>query len=198
MHPKDTARINTRNIDTLIGICSGIAADGIVTDPEIEFLKTWIKDNQELTSIWPVSSISERLKSIIFEMEIDEIERSDLLALLLAISGTDFINTGSPSPDTPALPIDKDPEIIFQDKAFCFTGKFNFGTRKDCVNEVTKRGASFIDDITHKTDFLVIGSIINPSWAHSSFGRKIESAVIVRQRFNKLVIISEQQWLDAL
>ena len=198
MYITDIARTNTRAIDSLLVICSGITSDGIINDSEISYLKTWIKDNESLITTWPVNVIAERINSIIFDGKIDDVERSDLLSLLLTLTGTDFINTGSPAPDSPALPIDKNPAIVFDKKSYCFTGKFYFGTRALCALEVTQRGGIHIDDVTPKTDYLVIGSIINPNWAHSTFGRKIEAAVFVKQKHGRLIIISEKQWFDAL
>lgn len=191
-------RIDTRTIDTLIGLCTGIVADGEINNQEISFLKTWVNDNKSVTTKWPGNAIAKQLEFIVQDEENTSNFKEDLLALLLVITGCNFISTGAASPDQPALPIEFNPCIAFKNKRFCFTGKFLTGTRKSCVNQIESLGGIHLDDITPKTDYLVIGAIINPSWAHTTFGRKIEGAVLVKKKHGLLQIISEEQWLDAL
>jgi len=39
---------------------------------------------------------------------------------------------------------------------------------------------------------------VAPDWAHTSYGRKIESAVALQQEGHSIAIISERRWLAAL
>jgi NAD-dependent DNA ligase len=45
---------------------------------------------------------------------------------------------------------------------------------------------------------LVIGTIANPRWAHENFGRKIETAVALKQSGHGISIIEEEHWVDWL
>ena len=49
-----------------------------------------------------------------------------------------------------------------------------------------------------KTDYLVIGSYATDSWAHSSWGRKIEKAVEMTNKGHPVKIISEEHWSKSL
>ena len=60
----------------------------------------------------------------------------------------DILKDGSPFCD----PL---PDITFSDTAFCFTGEFEFGTRKECQAAVTQRGGTFTERVTLKTNVLV-------------------------------------------
>ena len=51
---------------------------------------------------------------------------------------------------------------------------------------------------TAGTDVLVIGSGGNPNWAESSYGRKIEEAMLRRLDTGKPVIIDEETWIEKL
>jgi hypothetical protein len=103
----------------------------------------------------------------------------------------DLLKEGSPFDD----PL---PEISIVGKCFCFTGRFEFGSRSQCQQAVVSRGGSFTDGVTSKTDALVIGSDANPAWAHGSYGNKIEAAMVSRMRRSKPVIVPEAFWRELL
>jgi hypothetical protein len=90
------------------------------------------------------------------------------------------------------------PEISIVGKCFCFTGRFEFGSRSQCQHAVVSRGGSFTDGVTSKTDILVIGSDANPAWAHGSYGNKIEAAMVRRMQRGKPTIIPESIWKELL
>jgi len=86
------------------------------------------------------------------------------------------------------------PEIAITGTAFCFTGEFEFGTRKECQAAVMSRGGTTTDGITGKTDVLVVGNDPNPNWSHGSYGNKISEAMARKLQHHKLVIIPELYW----
>lgn len=191
-------RIDTRQIQTLLGICSGLAADEKINDKEIAYLQTWLSENPATASAWPGSTISARIDAILADGIITEEERTDLLNLLSEISGNFFHETGSSTPEGPALPIDDDPSVYFKNMTYCFTGEFMYGTRADCERVVLRLGAMPLDTVTKKLDYLVIGSRISPMWSNTTYGRKIERAMELRDKGVEICIISEQQWYLAL
>ena len=48
--------------------------------------------------------------------------------------------------------------------------------------------------LTRAADYLAIGIYATDSWAHSSFGRKIEKAVEYREKGAGIAIASEEHW----
>lgn len=90
------------------------------------------------------------------------------------------------------------PEVVIEGTAFCFTGEFEFGTRKDCQNAVIKRGGTVTDGVTRKTQVLVIGNDPNPNWSHGSYGNKIADAMILRLQYTKPNIVPELLWQKLL
>ncbi|MBI3418677.1 MAG: BRCT domain-containing protein [Proteobacteria bacterium] len=96
------------------------------------------------------------------------------------------------------LPLDHPPpSISFKDRRFCFTGTFSTGARKDCEEAVCNLGGS-TGSLTMETDYLVVGIYATDSWAHSSYGRKIEKALAMKQEGVPIAIIGEQHWRSAL
>jgi len=88
--------------------------------------------------------------------------------------------------------------ISVSQTTFCFTGEFEFGTRKECQAAITSRGGGFTSDVNGKTDVLVVGYSANPNWSHGTYGNKIMKAMILRLQFSKPFIIPERFWVTLL
>ena len=188
-----------RAADQLIGVCGGIAADGIVNKDEAAFLTAWLAEHREVCSIFPGAILAERLASIMADGTISEDELKDLLQTLQQISGNHFIETGAAAPESPAIQADTPDVIEFAGRRFCLTGKFVFGSRTTCEDATTKLGAACSSDVTLQTDYLVIGALVSPDWKHETYGRKIERAMSLRaDGCRKPVIITEEQWAVAI
>lgn len=193
-----TNRLLARTVNHLIGICDGIAADDVIIDKEVLFLRTWLNEHREVTQVWPGSMIADRIDAILADGIITVEERADLLATLRKLSGNQFDTTGSATPDAPSVPIDDDPSIYFKNMSYCFTGQFLYGTRAACERAILGLGGTAVDNITKRLDYLVVGSMIEPLWANTTYGRKIEKAMDYKQKGAELAIVSERQWTDAL
>ena len=191
-------RLDTRAMQTLLGICTGIAVDDHINDKEIVFLKTWLNENSSVAEYWPGSSIAARIDTILADGIITQEEKEDLLSLLRDITGNNFSETGAAASDAPALPIDDDPSIYFRNMLFCFTGRFFYGTRPACERVILNMGGMAVDNVSKKLNYLVIGALIEPSWAHTTYGRKIESAMKHKEAGSEISIVSEQQWTQAV
>jgi len=191
-------RLLTRSAQTLLGICTGIAADGNINDTEIHFLRTWLADNKEVLESWPGNIIGQRLEAILADGIITEEERQHFQETLKNITGNDFSETGSAAADCPALPTNPDARIQFDKRTFCFTGTFLYGTRASCEWATQSLGGITLKAVTQSLDYLVIGAMVTKDWAYESYGRKIEKAANLRQKGGKIAIITEQQWEAAM
>ena len=188
----------TKAAQVLNGICAGIAADNHINDQEIHFLKTWLLDNDEIASVWPGYILADRVRSILADGIITEDERQDFVSTLKELSGNRFTDTGAAQADSPALPCDELPSIFFRNMTFCFTGGFLYGTRSDRERIVSSLGGKPLKQVTKKLHYLIIGTFIEPSWANTTYGRKIETAVLHRDSGSGLCIASEYYWTLAL
>jgi NAD-dependent DNA ligase len=79
-----------------------------------------------------------------------------------------------------------------------FTGRFAYGTRKQCDREVLERGGAVDGGVTKRTTFLVIGTFSSRDWQQSSYGSKIVRAVELRDAAVPLKIVGEDHWANAL
>lgn len=185
-------RITSRQIDELVGLARGIAADGAINQPEVEFLQKWLAANVSISNQPMIRKLYARINDILADGVADRDECEDLLGTLESFSSRDF-ELGEVMKATTLPLCDPAPVLDFDGRRYCFTGTFNFGGRRDCERAMTGRGAS-CGSLTQKTDVLVIGMYATESWKHSSFGTKIAKAVDFREAGLPIAIVSEDHW----
>ncbi|WCP12542.1 hypothetical protein sphantq_00942 [Sphingobium sp. AntQ-1] len=189
-------RITSRQIDELVGLARGIAADGKINQAEVEFLQKWLAANMTISDQPLIRKLYNRINGVLADGVVDEDECSDLLDTLNSFSSRDF-ELGEVLKST-SLPLCKPaPVLAFSGYRYCFTGTFNFGGRKNCEMAVEARGGA-VGSLTQKTNVLVIGMYATESWKHSSFGNKILKAVDMREDGVPISIVSEEHWAGHL
>ena len=88
---------------------------------------------------------------------------------------------------------------IFKDKYVCFTGKLEYFTRKGAEQIVTDMGGVFVNSVTHKTDFLIVGDlsyqagITEPNKSH-----KLITAKKYQRKGSTIQILSEEEFFKIL
>lgn len=187
-----------RDIDELLGICKGLAADGRVNIDEARFLEGWLSLNKETAEQWPAKVLTERLRNILRDDCLDRDEERELLRLLIEVTGGDArrLTAASLSSNLPLnIPL---PSVTVESMRFCFTGKFLYGSRDACHQAVIERGGVADETITKQLNFLVIGIIGSRDWLHSAYGTKIRKAVDYRESGLPLAIISEEHFVRTL
>ena len=55
------------------------------------------------------------------------------------------------------------PDVVFSGRSFCFTGKFDFGPRKECEHLIIEKGGSAAKGVSGDLDLLVIGTQGSPA-----------------------------------
>ena len=189
-------RITSRQIDELIGLARGLAADGDLNHSEVEFLQKWLAANLAISQQPLIRTLYHRINAVLADGVVDEEEKSTLLDTLNSISNRDFELGEVMKPAS--LPLcDPAPLLRFERQTYCFTGTFIFGQRKDCERAVAERGGS-AGSLTQKTNVLVVGAYATDSWKHSSFGNKILKASDWRDQGRPIAIVSEQHWSSYL
>lgn len=193
------ARRSAKGLQSLMGILSGLICDGHLNDHEIRYLKTWLKENEDLANIYPANIVHRRIHEVLIDDLITEEERTHLTRELQTLTGNNFIETGAALPEHIANIYDDDPHVIFEDNVFVFTGEFLWGTRDKCHRETEKRGGIPKNAVTQKTNYLVIGTMASPDWITANFGRKIQKAAEMAQSGDYQVsIIREVDWSMSL
>lgn len=197
MHVQFNAgRMCDRQINELVGLALGLVADGRVNQQEAEFLQAWLAANLAQIDNPLFKALYDRIAGMLRDGVLDDDESAELFETLSRFSGADF--TLGELRKATSLPLDRPaPPIVFPNNRFCFTGTFAFGTRRTCESAVMERGG-MAGSLVRGTAYLVIGVYATDSWAHSSFGRKIEQALDMRAAGSQVAIIGEDDFVTAL
>lgn len=191
------ARIAQRSVDGLIGIAAGLTADNQVNQQEAEFLKGWMEQQLVHLEDPVINLLYRRLSDMLKDNMLDAAESAELLELLQQFTGKPRCSDNPFSSPT-SLPLDNpEPTLEWTGRMFLFTGTMAYGPRKACEALVVERGGSIAAGVNKKTHYLVIGSIGNEQWLHSSYGTKIKKAVEIREAGANIAIISEAHWQRA-
>lgn len=186
----------SKAIDQLSGICSGILADGAVTDTEAQFFCEYVRKFGAYEPVWPFTDILARIQRIFADGLCGDDEHEELKTVMEALCG--YCRDTKPSETySAALPLNSPPPdvVIFPERNFVITGRFAFGTRRKVMEAITDRLGIVSDSFpTRESDYLVIGTFASRDWANTNFGRKIERAVELRGSGSGICIISEEYW----
>ena len=192
-----TWKVN-KAMQTLMGIVSGILADNYLADLEIHFLKTWLREHDGIAEQWPGQAIYRLVRQVLEDGIVTEDERAHLMGELQRLVNTDFTNTGAALPEGPYLPVDDDVTVLLTNATVCHTGEFLFGTRAAVERATLRAGGMPTDTVSRRTSLLVIGTRTSPHWIGTTYGRKIQRAIELRDGGEVIEIISERRWLAAL
>ncbi|SKA89492.1 BRCA1 C Terminus (BRCT) domain-containing protein [Clostridium sp. USBA 49] len=195
----------TSDIQRLQGIMHGIMCDNKITDDEINELKVWLNKSNHLAGCYPYDELNSILTTILKDSVITDEERN-----YLKVFFSEFIDIKTtPNIDEEELANLKkefsiqgicsiSPKITFEGKQFCFTGVSCKASRKQIANIITALNGKFMNSVSKKTDYLIIGNDGNPCWAFSCYGRKVETAVNLRKNGSKVIIVNENDFWSTI
>lgn len=192
-----TNKLDDYQISVLLGLCRGLIADGKVGQDEADTLHTWLMAHEGTVDNPVMVALQEKLEPFIKGKVEDMDSSAQLLQLLNGLVGGET-EVGECLRATTLWLDDPPPEIVFENRKFCLTGKFCHGTRARCEDEVKTRKGTCQSSPTKSTDYLVIGSYAEGTWIQSVYGRKIEKAVAMRAGGLPIRIISEEHWLASM
>lgn len=190
----------TRDMQKLHGFLGGIVADGLINERELRELSAWIDEHSHLRACWPYDELESVIAHVLKDGRIDAQEHEALLQ---------FFSEFTIGPGRQAVgALDREctvsgvcaycPELEFADRYFCFTGASKRSTRNGLVEVIRSLGGDFHKNLRNDTHFLVVGADGNPCWAYSCYGRKVEAAVERRRNGQRLLIVHELDFWDAV
>ncbi|WP_100012277.1 BRCT domain-containing protein [Lentibacillus sediminis] len=200
---EDFYNLVTSSIQQLEGILHGMLADSELSESEIHQLSDWMDENETLKGTYPFDEIDSLLLEVYKDGFISENEKQQLTGFFgsfIDINMSCNIN----EPEIKALQqkysIDGicavNPEISFADKTFCFTGTSTKATRNEIAKIIEEKGGRFNNNVTKKTEYLIVGGDGNPCWAFACYGRKVEKTIKRRKEGQKVVIVHESDFWD--
>lgn len=193
----------TSDIQRLEGILHGIFADNVISDEEIFKLKSWLLDNEKLIGVYPYDELESLVIGITQDGIITDEERKVLKRFIIEFTESRKIVNINPD-EIEQLKKEVclggictiNPNIVFQDNTFCFTGISERIKRKDFEQYIIGKGGIYNDNVINDTNYLIVGTKSNPCWAYSCYGRKVEQAMNLRKAGNSISIVNEIDFWD--
>lgn len=199
----------TNEMRHLHGFIQGICSDGKVTLAEFKALEKWMLYHESNKDKWPFMEIYSAVEQILKDGIVSAKEQKDFIDKMKSFYSDDevkgkkdktifveaWMQSSSPTVKTIDQIIDTTAEISIKDKTFCFTGQMENGSRRIVARKLIDKGGIPVDDVSHSTNYLVIGSLSNPCWAYATYGRKIEK---VMNKFKNTKIIGEKEFINTL
>lgn len=184
-------------VDQLVGICTGILADGEVNENEAIFFAEWVRKHAPDEPVWPFTDVLQRIERIFADGVCDVEERAELKGVMEALCG--FTEQPLPMAEnlSTTLPLcaPQPHPLVFTGQQFVVTGKFAYGSRSAVFEAISTLGGLPTDAApTRATNYVVIGAFASRDWITTSHGRKIEKAVELRAKGTGLGILSEEHW----
>ena len=190
------------SLQEMHGVLAGILLDGEVKEDEVFGLRKWMDRNQHLRSVWPYDEVDSLLISVLEDGVVSDEEVYLLQNFFSSFLGLDEDQGISEAEDDVPFSLTGicavNPEIQFADKRFCFTGTFTELDYYKVIATLKQRGAVIVEEPDEGTDYLIVGSGGNPCWAYACYGRKIEDAIVLRQKGCALVIVHEFDFNQSL
>lgn len=192
-----TNNLDDYQIAALLGLCRGLIADGKIDPDEADVLHSWFVAHEGVVNNPVIAAFKRKLKPFADKNKENKGDSLQLLQLLNGLIGGQA-EVGECLRATALWLDDPPPEVVFEERKFCLTGKFIYGSRSRCEDEIRSRRGVCQSSPNKSADYLVIGSYAEGAWIQSAFGRKIEKAVALRADGLPLRIISEEHWLAGL
>jgi len=204
--------VETEAIRQLHGFLHGIVIDNKINDKEIYGLQEWLGSFSEYKSIWPFAEVWGLLEAILADGIVDEEERQYLVNFCQefserpidgAILHDDIYKKAFMKNDAPILkPVtalcDHVEKIIFENNTFCLTGAAKSGKRQDIEQAIEMAGGIMRPRVDKSLNYLVIGAKSSPCWVYSTYGRKVEQAMQIRQNETTPLILHEETFMPHL
>ena len=203
--------ISVSVIGVLHGVLHGIIADGNIGENEVIGLKNWLKVHSQLKDYWPVCEAWNLVERIMSDGVVDEGEKKELLEFCKSfteipikapilkdeIYNQFFMKSGAPIIQPITAICDRNHQIDFKDKSFCFTGPARYGQRSELNEMVRALNGIPKNTVSARLDYLVIGAQSSPAWFFSTYGRKIEKAMNLKNESRAdTVILFEDDFVD--
>ena len=193
--PKLDENYKKKAINELLGMCRMLSA-GALSKEQVDLLQMWLTKNDELKDTFPISHIRPKIEKVLEDGIIDEQEKQELLQLFESAAGVKIEGAqGSHNKTITLLPFEE-PDIKFAGRAFCLTGDFQTGSRKQIEQIIKDKGGVVKRGFSSSVHYLVVGLLASDAYKYGNFGSKIEEAMeLKKKKGDWAVSIISEEWL---
>lgn len=184
----------TTGLQYLIGMVDGMICDGLLSIDDLEHLVNWMHQHEHLKNLWPYDELYSLLLKVTHDGMLSQEEHDEVMAF-----GQYLVTSKNPDGSEQVVGgfLQVDPNIIFENRNFCFTGNSKRKKRRE-IEALVKGFGGKVLSVTSNLDYLVVCDGESMYWAYTCYGRKIEQAIQLRKLGAKLVIVGEVDFWDAV
>ncbi len=170
----------TQSLRALQDIIVEVTCDNILTKDEVIRLRNWLSDNEDLTGNYPYDIICSSINKVLEDGIIEDSELDYLLKILkeqLDPLENKHATIGS---------------VDLVEKCVCLSGDFSYGSKAEYSEKLSSHGAIIVNNVTKKTDILIVGSEGASNWSNGNFGIKIKKALEMQEKGHRIKILKEE------
>lgn len=155
--------VETIATQKLQGILNGLIADQELNEVELLSLQQWLYQNDYLKGHYPYDVLCNKVEKILEDGVVSEEEQTELKTIF-----NDLIN-----------PIEnlKKQIIVFDNRAFCLTGDFEYGPKSSVAEYIISKGGVIHDKPKKATNYVVVGGQGSSAYSNGTYGTKVKKAM---------------------
>ncbi|MDF2557386.1 MAG: hypothetical protein K0R71_1214 [Bacillales bacterium] len=176
---------DTRKLQELEGIVTGLVADSELNEKEVLFLNWWLEENRSLKGNYPFDRIYDSITEVLRDGYISKDELNELLNILCDAF-------------TPVECSVNVNEIDFYGKLVCLSGEFEYGEKSKVERLLETRGAVISKSVNKKINYVIVGSKGSEQWTNGNYGSKVKKTLEYQAKGIAIEVISELHISDLL
>lgn len=176
---------NTLQMNTLLSLVKSVCRDGRVTEDEIDQLRCWIDEHQELSKEFPYALIQSSIEESLSDGVLEPLELQQLFETFLFLL----------DPLGATFPCDN---VDFTNKIICLSGNFDYGTKEEVEKLLESMGATIHPRVTSKLNYLIVGNQASNEWSFGQYGHKIKQAIQLQMKGKPVKILKEADFMAAI
>jgi len=156
-----------------------ITEDGRITEQEAKHLHRWLMDNRSLRGNFPFDKAFFTVEQALHDGTLEREELEAMQELFARVA----------EPSTPEYT----EETPLTGKNYVLTGEFAYGDRQQVQARLAEMGAVSQNNVTRKTDVLIVGSHGSDAWAAGTRGTKMKRALEMQSKGHHIRILREEE-----
>ena len=156
-----------------------ITADGKITEREAKRLHRWLMDNRSLRGNFPFDKAFFTMEQALYDGKLEREELDAMQELFARVTVADAEQCVEETPLT--------------GKYYVLTGEFAYGDRQQVQARLNAMGAVSQNNVTRKTDVLIVGSHGSDAWTAGTQGTKMKRALEMQEKGHPIRILREEE-----
>ena len=175
VEPSETAK----KLLALQTLLSEITRDGVLSRTEMGNLCEWLTENRSLRGNYPYDKIFFTVERALNDGAFTEAELREMQTLFRQVTD-------------PVANCANSFGICLTGKTYCLTGEFAYGDRARVQARLAAMGGIPLNNVTRKTDFVIVGSRGSDAWCAGTYGTKVKKALEMQEKGLPIQILREE------